>query len=64
MGFLDDAKNKIEGLVGGHGDKVKEGLDKAGDLADDKTGGKYGDQIDGTVDKAKDAVDGLDQGNA
>lgn len=64
MGFLDDAKNKIEGLVEGHGDKVKEGLDKAGDIVDDKTGGKYGDQIDGAVDKAKGAVDGLDQGNA
>ena len=36
------------------------GVDKAGDFADDKTGGKYGEQIDQGAEKAKDGLDGLD----
>lgn len=60
MGFLDDAKEKLKDAVDSQGDKIAQGLDKAGDLVDDKTGGKHGDKIDSAVDKAKDALDGLD----
>jgi len=60
MGFLDDAKEKLEGLVDKQGDKVGDGIDKVADLADDKTGGTYSDQIDAGADKAKDALDSLD----
>ena len=60
MGFLDDAKDKLEDAVDSQGDKIGQGLGKAGDLLDDKTGGKYGDKIDAGVDKAKDALDNLD----
>jgi len=56
MGFLDDAVNKAKDAVSDHPDQVEGALDKAGEFADDKTGGKYGDQIDGGVDKAKDAL--------
>ncbi len=60
MGMFDNIRDKISGLVDGHGDKVGEGLDKAGELADEKTDGKFGDQIDGGVQQAKDGLDGLD----
>lgn len=60
MGFLDDAKDKVSDLIHGHEDKVEDGIDKAGDLVDDKTGGKYEDKVDMAQDKAKDALDGLD----
>ncbi len=56
MGMLD----KIKGLVGGNADKVKEGLDKAGDMIDDKTGGKYEDQIDTAAEKIGDMIDDVD----
>lgn len=53
MGILDKAK----GLVGEHEEQVKEGIDKAADVADEKTGGKHTDAIEGAADKAKEAVD-------
>ena len=55
-GKLGMSKDKAGDLAQQHGDKVHQGLDKAGETADSKTGGKYGDQIDSGVDKAKDAV--------
>jgi hypothetical protein len=42
MGFLDDAKR----LVDEHEDQVDAGIEKAGDLVDEKTGDKYAGQID------------------
>jgi hypothetical protein len=67
MGFLDDAKEKLgqakdrlEGLVDGREDEVADGIDKVADTADDKTGGKFSEQIDTGAEKAKDAVDALD----
>ena len=47
MGIFD----KINGLVGGNADKVKDGLDKAGDVIDEKTGGEHTDKIDMATDK-------------
>jgi hypothetical protein len=41
---------------------VKDGIDKAADVADDKTVGRYSEQIDQAAETAKDFVDGLDQG--
>jgi len=63
MGFLSDVKAKLTGAVDSQGDKIADGLDKAGDVIDDKTGGKFGDKIDTGVDKAKEALDGLDGKN-
>lgn len=54
--FVDKAKD----MVSGNSDKVKDGIDKGADMTDDKTGGKYSDQIDQGAETAKDAVDGLD----
>jgi hypothetical protein len=55
MGFLDKAK----GLIVKNAHKVEGAIDKAADVADDKTDGKYSDKIDAGADKAKDIVDGL-----
>ena len=60
MGFLDNAKAKLSEAVDKHGDKISDGLTKAGAAADKKTGGKYTDKIDAGLDKAKGALDGLD----
>ncbi len=56
MGLLDKAKD----LVSGNKDQVKDGIDKAADFADDKTGNQHSDKIDTVADKAKDALDKLD----
>lgn len=56
MGFMD----KIKDVVAGNKDKVHDGIDKAAELADDKTGGKYADKIDQGAEKVKDVVEGLD----
>ena len=42
MGLLD----KIKGMLGGNVDKVKDGIGKAGDMIDEKTGGEFTDKID------------------
>lgn len=55
--MLDDIKTKVQSLVGSHGDKGKDAVDKGAVIADDKTGGKYSDHIDKGADAAKDAID-------
>ena len=60
MSMFDNIKDKVQGLVDEHGDKAGEGLDKAGDLVDERTGGQHSAQIDGGVEHAKNALDGLD----
>jgi hypothetical protein len=47
--FID----KVKDLAGKHDDKVDKGIDKAGDQADQRTGGKYSEQIDKGVDAAQ-----------
>jgi hypothetical protein len=56
---LDDLKNKASDLVDEHGDKIKDGIDKAAGFADDKTGGQHTDTIESVADKAKGVVDKL-----
>lgn len=60
MSAFDDIKNKAKELVDGHGDKVEEGIDKAGNLANERAGGQHGDQIAQGTQKARDGLDGLD----
>ena len=60
MGFLDKLRGKASDAVDEHGDKIADGIDKAADVADEKTGGKHTDKIDAGADKAKDALDKLD----
>ena len=66
MGFLDNAKElagKAEELAGEHADQVKDVINKAEDLADKETGGKFTGAIDGAGQKAADFVDGVDKNN-
>ncbi len=52
MGLLDKAKQ----LLGQHGDKVEGAIDKVAGVVDEKTGGKYADQIDKGAEAAKGLV--------
>lgn len=61
MGIFDDAKDKAQDFMGS--DKGDEALDKAADFADDKTGGKYSDQIDQGKEKVGDYFGGGDGGD-
>lgn len=59
MGFLDNVKGIVEkgqDLASEHSDKVHDAIDKVADVADEKTGNKYGDQIDKAAEVAKGAV--------
>ncbi|MEU1274556.1 antitoxin [Streptomyces sp. NPDC005799] len=56
---LKNLKDKAEDIAEAHGEAIGEGLEKTGDIIDDRTDGKYGDQIDTGVEKAKDLVERL-----
>jgi hypothetical protein len=56
-GFLDRAKDLAEQ----HDDKVDQGLEKAGDVADERTGGGHSEQIDRGVDTAQERTGQGDQ---
>ena len=53
MGLLD----KVKGMLGGNADKVKGGLEKAGDMVDEKTGGKFTDNIDMAEEKIAEVLE-------
>ncbi|MDV9173219.1 antitoxin [Streptomyces sp. W16] len=56
---LGKLKDKAEEVAEEHGDKISDGLEKAGDLIDEKTDGKHSEQIDTAVDKAQALLDRL-----
>lgn len=51
---IGDIVNKAKDLAADHPDKVQQGVDKAGDAVDQRTGGQHAEQVD----KAQDAVRG------
>jgi hypothetical protein len=53
MAFLD----KVKSLLANNADKVDTAIDKAGDIVDQKTQGKYAQHIDKVQEAAKNAVD-------
>jgi hypothetical protein len=65
MGFMDKLKGLTKhkdtatDLAGQHSDKITDGVDKATDVVDDKTGGKYTDHLDTADEKVADVVEGL-----
>ena len=63
MSFLDKAKAALTDAVDQHGDKIAQGIDKAGSVVNEKTGGKHADKIDRATGKARDALDSLDGRN-
>ncbi len=54
MGLFDKAKE----LAGEHADKVGDAIDKAAEMVDEKTGGKYTEHIDKGAEAARGFVDG------
>ncbi|MCQ9164049.1 MULTISPECIES: antitoxin [unclassified Arthrobacter] len=61
MSVFDNIKGKAEELIGSHGDQVKDGIEKAGDFVDEKTDGRFQDQVDGLQQAGSDYVDGQAQ---
>ena len=57
MGLLDDLKGKAQKVIGGNEQAIKDGIEKAGDFVDSKTGGKHADKIDSVQRGASDFVD-------
>ena len=53
MGLFDKAKE----LAGQHADAVGDAIDKVADAVDERTGGRYAEQIDKGADAAKRVVD-------
>ena len=59
MGMFDEMKDKAGELAREHGDKIDDAIEKAGNMVDEKTGGKHSDKIDAAQQKARDAADKL-----
>jgi hypothetical protein len=57
VGILDDLKGKAQRLIVGNEQAIKNGIEKAGDFVDSKTGGKHADKIDSVQRGASDFVD-------
>ena len=53
MGIFDKAKD----LLNEHNDKVDQGIDKAAEVIDQKTGGQHTEQINQGAEQAKQAMD-------
>ncbi|GAA4079250.1 MULTISPECIES: antitoxin [Actinomadura] len=56
--------DKVKSLLGQHSDKAREGMERAGDKIDEKTGGRYSDQIHEAEGRADEYVDRGRQGDA
>lgn len=52
MGLFDDLKAAADSRE----DQVEQGIDKVGDIVDEKTGGKYAGQVDQAQDFLKDRI--------
>jgi hypothetical protein len=55
MGIFDKAKD----AMGGQQDKVDAGVEKAGDMVDERTDSKYAEQVDQGQDMARDKLGGM-----
>ncbi|HZX08070.1 antitoxin [Kribbella sp.] len=55
--FQEQAKNWLRNVVKQNPDKIKAGVEKAGDLIDKQTGGKYADKVDAVQQKVDSFVD-------
>ncbi|MEU6194123.1 antitoxin [Streptomyces sp. NPDC047061] len=67
IGGIDGLKNladKAKDVAEEHGDAIGTGLEKAGDLVDERTDGKYTEQIDTGVSQAQQLVQRLGEQGA
>ncbi|MEV4426112.1 antitoxin [Streptomyces sp. R-07] len=53
--------DKLKGMLKGHEDQASKGIDKAGDMVDEKTQSKYARHVDTAQDKLKQQLGGTDQ---
>lgn len=53
--------DRIKGMLKGHPDQTSKGVDKGGDLVDDRTQGKHRGQVDTAQDKMRDQFGGPGQ---
>lgn len=49
--------DKVKQMLGQNADKAKHGVEKAGDMFDQRTGGKYADKVDKVQEKAGDYIE-------
>ena len=54
---FDELKDKAKEALAQHGDKADQGIDKAGQFVDDRTGGQHSEHIRTGTDKAKEGLD-------
>lgn len=60
MGTFDNLETKLKGLVDKNSGQIADGMDKAGEFIDSKTGHKHSDKIETGKDKLTEVLDGLD----
>ncbi|MFG2526638.1 antitoxin [Streptomyces sp. NPDC048516] len=53
--------DKIKSMLKGHESQTEKGIDKGGDMVDDKTQGKYKGQVDTAQEKMRDQFGGEGQ---
>jgi len=58
---IGDIVNKAKDLAADHPDQVDQGIDKAGDAVDARTGGTHVSQVDKAQEAVKDRLGGADQ---
>ena len=58
---IGDMVNKAKDLAADHPDQVQQGIDKAGDAVDQRTGGQHADKVDKAQDAVRDRLAGGDQ---
>lgn len=49
--------DKVDGVLEQHGDRIGDGIDRAGQLADERTGGRFGEHIDTGTDRLREGLD-------
>ncbi|MEW2352750.1 antitoxin [Spirillospora sp. NPDC029432] len=49
--------DKVKEMLGQHGDKARQGVEKGGDMLDQRTGGKYSKHVDKAQERAGDYID-------
>ena len=58
---IGDMVNKAKDLAADHPDQVDQGIDKAGDAVDQRTGGQHAEQVDKAQDAVRDRLGGGDE---
>lgn len=53
---------KVKHMLGQHPDQAKQGVEKAGDMFDQRTGGKHAERVDQAQQRVNDAIDRGDEG--